>query len=86
MGGVREISGDTFFVTLKSPPPIIPEGDGRPCPQCHQIAWNKSRYCWHCNFDFDRATIRRFHPAKLLCISAALNAALFTWILACELR
>ena len=53
--------------------PEIPEGKGRPCPQCGETAWLRSRFCWHCHFDFDRAALPRCHPRKLLLVAVCIN-------------
>ena len=72
---VDEIQGDAVFV-LASHEPDIPEGAGRDCPQCKRIAWGKSRFCWHCDFDFDRAAIPKIHPTKVVWVAMFLNAVL----------
>ena len=51
--------------------PDIPEGKGRPCPQCRRTAWRESRFCWNCKFDFDRAELPRCHPRKLLIVAVS---------------
>lgn len=76
---VRILTGDAFFVQLPPEAPDIPEGKGRPCPQCGRTAWALSRWCWHCKFDFDRAAIPRFHPVKIaFCALIALASSLAT--------
>lgn len=79
---VRVVNGDAFFLQIKPPKPDIPDGKGRPCPQCEVTAWAASRWCWHCKFDFDRAAIPRFHPTKVCaCALAALVSSLLTMVL-----
>lgn len=73
---IETATGDNFFVALTQAEPEIPDGLGRECPQCGRLAWARSRWCWHCRFDFDRAALARFHPSKLLFISTLTNAAL----------
>ena len=51
----------------------VPENKARDCPQCGAKTWAGSRFCRACRWDFDRAAIKRFHPAKLLALSATLN-------------
>lgn len=78
---VRIVTGDAFFLQIKPHEPDIPAGKGRPCPQCNKVAWAASRWCWHCQFDFDRAAMPRFHPTKVCAcalvaiVSSAITAA-----------
>jgi hypothetical protein len=66
---------DVYIVAVNEDPDI-PDGQGRPCPQCGRTAWLNSRWCWHCKFDFDRASVARWHPTKVLMLSIALNIVL----------
>lgn len=62
--------------------PDVPDEKARECPQCGVKTWAGSRFCRSCNWDFDRAALSRFHPVKLLALSATLNAvtaALLLW-------
>lgn len=54
----------------------VPEHKARDCPQCGTKTWAGSRFCRSCKWDFDKASIQRFHPVKLLALSASMN--LFT--------
>lgn len=83
---IEHIHGDAFFVALQVSPalPDIPDEQARDCPQCHRPTWRLSRWCIHCQFDFDRASLPRFHPTKLLALSLLVNLALCTilgWVL-----
>jgi len=69
---IIRVDRDAFFVFAGQLPPDIPPGKGRDCPQCGHVAWAESRWCWHCQFDFDRASIPRLHPVKSTLLSAAL--------------
>lgn len=60
----------------------VPEDKARDCPQCGAKTWAGSRFCRACRWDFDRAALKRFHPVKLLALSASINvatAALLLW-------
>lgn len=60
----------------------VPADKSRECPQCGAQTWAGSRFCRSCKWDFDRAALKRIHPAKLLLLSAALNvaaAAMLVW-------
>lgn len=75
---IENFSGQAFFI---EPPerrrePKIPDEMGRQCPQCGRTAWRLSRWCWHCNFDFDRAALPRVHPSKIAFLSLLANALL----------
>lgn len=79
---VRVVSGDAIFVQVITEPPTIPDGKGRPCPQCHKTAWAESRWCWYCGYDFDRAAIPRICKTKLIgCSLAAVFSSLLTTLL-----
>jgi hypothetical protein len=67
-------NGPVFFIQTTGAAPDIPQGDGRECPQCKLTAWRKSRWCWHCHFDFDRAALPRIHPSKVAALSLLFNA------------
>lgn len=69
---INRVERDAFFV-IATGRPEIPDEHGRDCPQCGNRTWAGSRFCWHCRWDFDKAQLRRFHPSKLLMVSAALN-------------
>jgi len=69
---VDNISGPVLLAVVKEQDAIPPE-KARDCPQCGEKAWAESRFCWSCRWDFDAATIQRFHPTKLLAISIVLN-------------
>jgi hypothetical protein len=72
---VENVTGDALFVIASPQPPEIPDGSGQECPQCKKTAWLRSRWCWHCGFDFDRATLPKLHATKLLWMSALINGA-----------
>lgn len=82
---IGRVERDAFFIAATGKPEI-PDEHGRDCPQCLNRTWARSRYCWHCKFDFDRAKIARFHPSKLLCVSVLLNLAQVLLLLALILR
>lgn len=69
---VDQVTGDAVFVVGVTVPPTIPAGKGRVCPQCGETAWLRSRWCWHCEFDFDRAALPWVHPAKVRLVSMLL--------------
>ena len=69
------VARDAYF-SLSKQRPLIPAEKGRKCPQCREVAWGDSRWCWNCEFDFDRAECDRFHPTKLLFVSVLTNVAL----------
>lgn len=69
---IGRVERDAFFL-IATGKPEIPDERGRDCPQCGHRAWADSRFCWHCRWDFDKAALARFHPRKLLMLSAALN-------------
>lgn len=66
--------------------PEIPEGKGRTCPQCLHTAWSRSRFCWHCDYDFDRAELPRCHPRKLLIVAVCINMVGLLGVLICHLN
>lgn len=66
--------------------PDIPEGKGRSCPQCGECAWIESRFCWNCQFDFDRAELPRCHPRKLLLVAVSINLVALALVIAWHLN
>lgn len=72
---IESVPRDVYFIAVNKKPEI-PNGYGRPCPQCGQTAWLHTRWCWHCKYDFDRASVAKCHPANLLAISLAFNVVL----------
>lgn len=66
--------------------PDIPEGKGRSCPQCGECAWRESRFCWNCQFDFDRDAIPRLHPKKLLLVAISINVIVLAVVVLCHLN
>lgn len=62
---VERVDGDAY-VFIERPSPNIPVEKQRQCPQCQAFAGMESRWCWSCGYDFDRATMPRFHPIKIL--------------------
>lgn len=73
---ISGVARDAFFVIQKPQEPDIPVDKARRCPQCGKQAWALSRWCWHCRYDFDRASLARFHPVKLLALSLLANVLL----------
>lgn len=76
---IEHLEGD-IFVVQPQPDPEIPSGSARHCPQCGRRAWLRSRFCWHCSFDFG-ARWTATHWVMLLVgfanLAAALALALF---------
>jgi hypothetical protein len=66
----------TLILAFGRQRPNIHEDQRVTCPQCTEIAGKRSRWCWSCGFDFDRARLGRFHPLKLLALSLAANVML----------
>ena len=77
---------DKLIVVQQPRIPEIPEGKGRTCPQCLHTAWARSRFCWHCGFDFDRAELPRCHPRKLLIVAVCINLTGLLGVLICHLN
>lgn len=76
---IEHIEGDTFIVVHNHGPeaaPDIPDGQGRLCPQCARDTWRRSRWCMHCQYDFERCALPRLHPSKLLALSLIANLCL----------
>ena len=76
---IENFSGVGHFIHTSEPQaPAIPAGMGRACPQCQRETFSRARWCWYrdCAFDFERATMPRIHPSKLLWISTLVNALL----------
>lgn len=78
----EKVAGHVIVVEQRQQPDI-PEGKGRVCPQCHRVAWKQSRFCWHCDYDFDRAAIPRWHPKKLLLVAVFINLIVLVVVLTC---
>lgn len=70
-----EVQGDAYFLQIARQRQIPPD-QSRTCPQCRQEAWRRSRWCWNCKFDFDRAARPRLHVFKVLCLSIFANCLL----------
>lgn len=73
---IDRADGPIYFINTTPSEPDIPAEDGRECPQCKRMAWRRSRWCWSCGFDFDRAALPRIHPSKIAALSLLLNGLL----------
>ncbi len=65
---IEQWTGD-IHISLGQADPEIPHGSSRVCPQCDRYTWKRSRWCWYCKFDFDRAALAKLHPTKVLAVA-----------------
>jgi hypothetical protein len=73
---IETSTGPVFVFQTAATEPEIPGEDGRECPQCKRTAWRRTRWCWSCGFDFDRAALPRIYPSKIAFLSLMANALL----------